>query len=139
MPYTIPIQVYEQLEAKLGKESAHIISESLEKSINATIEESKEHLKIVVSEELKKELVTKHDLVVTKMELEKQIMEVEKKIEKQIAEVDKKIIQVESRIDLVQKDMRLMELRIIAIVVLLFVLSNPNILDFLSRLFGIIK
>lgn len=116
MPYSIPIQVYEQLKVKLGKESAHIILESLEKSIKATIKESKEHLKIVVSEELKKELVTKHDLVVTKMELEKEVGSVRKEIDLVLEEID-----------LVRKDMRIMVIRIITIVVILFVLSNPNI------------
>lgn len=114
MPYSIPIKIYEQLEAKLGKESAQVVAEALEESIRNSIEEGKAQLKVIVSEELKKELATKYDL-----------KEVELKLQKEI--------------DLLRKDMRIMEIRIIAIVVILFVLSNPNMLDFLSRLFGIIK
>ncbi len=114
MPYSIPIKIYEQLEPKLGKESAQIIAEAVEESIRNNTEEGKAQLKVIVSEELKKELATKYDLKVLETEMKKEI-------------------------DLVRKDKRIMEIRIIAIMIILFVLSNPNTLDFLSRLFGIIK
>ncbi len=113
------------MEAKLGKESAHIVAEALEESIRNNIEEGKSQLKALVSEELKKELATKYDLKILEKEFE--------------LKLQKEIDQLRTEIDLIRKDMRIMEIRIIAIVVILFVLSNPNMLDFLSRLFGIIK
>ncbi|GIV27909.1 MAG: hypothetical protein KatS3mg027_1723 [Bacteroidia bacterium] len=121
MPYSIPIKIYEQREAKLGKESAHTIIEALEESILNSFEEGKAQLKVEVSEELKKELATKYDLKLVDTELRKGI----------------DLVRME--IELVRKDMRIMEIRIIAVIVILFILSNPNTLEFLSRIFGIIK
>jgi len=72
-------------------------------------------LKIVeISEELKKELATKYDLKILEVELRKEI-------------------------DLVRKDMKIMEIRLIAIIVIINIIFNPNTLELLGKLFGIIK
>lgn len=72
-------------------------------------------MKIVeISEELKKELATKYDLKILEVELRKEI-------------------------DLVRKDMKIMEIRLIAIIVIINIIFNPNTLELLGKLFGIIK
>ena len=114
MGYTIPVKVYEKREEKLGKETASILTEALEESIRSALEDSKDKLKVTISEELKKELATKYDLKLTEAELRKEI-------------------------DLVRKEMKIMEIRIIAILVIVMILLNQNALEFLARLLGIMK
>lgn len=125
MGYTIPVKVYEKLEEKLGKETASIVVETPEKSIDETIKESKENLKIVISEELKKELATKYDLKLVETELRKEIDLLREEMHKEI--------------DLVRKDMKIMELRIIAILIIAMLLLNQNSLEFIARLLGLMK
>jgi hypothetical protein len=69
---------------------------------------------VEISEELKKELATKYDLKILEVELRKEI-------------------------DLVRKDMKIMEIRLIAIIVIINIIFNPNALELLGKLFGIIK
>jgi hypothetical protein len=121
MGYTIPVKVYEKREEKLGKETASILTEALEESIRSALEDSKDKLKVTISEELKKELATKYDLKLTEAELRKEIDLVRKEI------------------DLVRKEMKIMEIRIIAILVIVMILLNQNALEFLARLLGIVK
>jgi hypothetical protein len=69
---------------------------------------------VEISEELKKELATKYDLKILEVELKKEI-------------------------DLFRKDMKIMEIRLIAIIVIINIIFNPNALELLGKLFGIIK
>jgi hypothetical protein len=69
---------------------------------------------VEISEELKKELATKYDLKILEVELKKEI-------------------------DLFRKDMKIMEIRLIAIIMIINIIFNPNALEFLGKLFGIIK
>jgi len=72
-------------------------------------------LKIVeISKELKKELATKYDLKILEVELTKEI-------------------------DLVRKNMKIMEIRLIAIIVIINITFNSNTLELLGKLFWIIK
>jgi hypothetical protein len=69
---------------------------------------------VEISEELKKELAAKYDLKILEVGLRKEI-------------------------DLVRKDMKIMEIRLIAIIVIINIIFNPNALELLGKLFGIIK
>jgi len=72
-------------------------------------------LKIVeISKELKKELATKYDLKILEVELTKEI-------------------------DLVRKNIKIMEIRLIAIIVIINITFNSNTLELLGKLFWIIK
>lgn len=55
MPATLPIKVYEILEAKLGKEDAKEVVNALEEVTRSLAKESK----LEVKDELKSELITK--------------------------------------------------------------------------------
>ncbi len=110
MAYAIPVKVYERLEEKLGKETASVVTEALEESIRAAIEDSRDRLRITISEDLKKELANKYDLKLTETELKKEI-------------------------DLVRKDLKITTIILIAVMVFL----NQNSLEFIARLFGILK
>ncbi len=114
MGYAMPTKVYEKLGERLGKETATVVTEALEDSIRSAIEDSKDRLKITISEELKKELATKHDLKLLEIDLRKEI-------------------------ELVRKDMKIMEIRITAILIIVMILLNQNSLEFIARLLGLMK
>jgi len=124
MAYAIPVKVYERLEEKLGKETASVVTEALEESIRAAIEDSRDRLRITISEDLKKELANKYDLKLTETELKKEIDLVRKEIDL-----------VKKEIDLVRKDLKITTIILIAVMVFL----NQNSLEFIARLFGILK
>ncbi len=128
MGYAIPVKVYEKLEEKLGKETASIVVEALEKSIDETIKESKENLKIVISEELKNELATKYDLKLVETELRKEIDLVRKEIDLVRKEIE--LVRLEFK-----KDLRIVTIILLAAIILL----NQNSLEFLAKLLGLMK
>ncbi|ACD66273.1 MAG TPA: hypothetical protein DEA57_07315 [Sulfurihydrogenibium sp.] len=114
MSDVIPLKAYQILEDTLGKEKAQELAEVLSIHISSELMNTKESLKVEISEELKKELATKYDLKILEVELRKEI-------------------------DLVRKDMKIMEIRLIAIIVIINIIFNPNALELLGKLFGIIK
>jgi hypothetical protein len=121
MSDVIPLKAYQILEDALGKEKAQALVEVLSTHISNELMNTKESLKVEISEELKKELATKYDLKILEVELRKEIDLVRKEI------------------DLVRKDMKIMEIRLIAIIVIINIIFNPNALELLGKLFGIIK
>jgi len=121
MGYTIPVKIYEKLEEKPGKETASVLVEFLERSIDETFKDSKESLKIIITEELKKELATKYDLKLVETELRKEIDLLRQEMHKEIA--------------LVRKDMKIITVILLAAIIFL----NQNSLEFLARLLGLLK
>ena len=69
MSTAIPIEVYEILEDKLGREQAHAITKALENA-GASIALQK---KAEIRDELSRELASKSDLLATKSELREEI------------------------------------------------------------------
>jgi len=128
MSDVIPLKAYQILEDALGKEKAQALVEVLSTHISNDLMNTKESLKVEISEELKKELATKYDLKISEVELKKEIDLVKKEIDL-----------VRKEIDLVRKDMKIMEIRLIAIIVIINIIFNPNALELLGKLFGIIK
>jgi len=51
MGYTIPIEIYEKFEEKLGKETASAVVKALEMSIKEAIKEGKRDLKNEINDE----------------------------------------------------------------------------------------
>ncbi len=117
MGYAIPIEIYDRLEEKLGREAAAAITEALQVSIKEAIKEGRSELKAEVSEDLKKELATKYDIEL----LRKEIDIVRKEID---------IVRIE-----VKKDLKIWAIILIAVMVIL----NQNSLEFIARLFGLVK
>jgi hypothetical protein len=139
MGYTIPIEIYEKFEEKLGKEAASVVVKALEMSIREAIKESKENIKTELTEELKKELATKYDIELLKKDIDILRQETNKEIGVLREEMHKEIGIVRKEIDLVRKEMKIMEIRIIAVLVIVMILLNHNAIEFLARLFGLIK
>jgi hypothetical protein len=121
MSYTIPIEVYEKLEARLGKETAFVVVEVLQKSVKESIEESEDKLKIKISEDLKKELASKYDIELLKKDIERVEIDLRKEID---------MLRLEIR-----KDMKIMTVIIVAVVIIL----NQNSLEFLLKVMGLLK
>lgn len=128
MSISIPYIIYEKLEEKLGKESAHAIAESLENVINESFSQSQEKLKYQITDELKKDLANKNDLLLVKQDLESKIDIIKKEIENMRKENDYKI-------ELLRKEMRM----IFVILTFLIIILNQNNIELIAKLFGIIK
>ncbi len=65
MAYTIPLEFYQHIEEKFGKELATQVAKTLESSVQVVESQAKEFAvqkKIELKEELTKELVTKAEL-----------------------------------------------------------------------------
>jgi len=165
MAYTIPPKIYEKLEEKLGRETASVILEALEASIRSALEDSKERLKVVISEELKKELATKYDLKLVEAELQrievelrtaidllreellKEISVLREETHKEIGVLREEtrkeigILREETRkeIDLIRKDMKIMEIRLLAILIIVMLLLNQGTIAFIARILGLLK
>ena len=142
MGYTIPIEIYEKFEEKLGKEAASVVVKALEMSIREAIKESKENIKTELTEELKKELATKYDIELLKKDIDilrqetnKEIGVLREEMHKEIGIVKKEIDLVKKEIDLARKDMKIITIIILAVIILL----NQNSLEFLARLLGLLK
>jgi hypothetical protein len=165
MAYTIPAKIYERLEEKLGRETASVIVEALEASIRSALEDSKERLKVGISEELKKELATRYDLKLIEAELQrievelrtaihllreemlKEIGVLREETHKEIGvlreETHKEIgilrEETHKEIDLIRKDMKIMEIRILAILIIVMLLLNQGTIAFIARILGLLK
>jgi len=98
------------------------------KSINESLEFSEEKLKISISYDLKKELASKYDIELLRQEMKTLEVEFKKGID-----VVRKEIEI-TRLEF-KKDLRIATIILIAIIVIL----NQNSLEFLAKLFGIVK
>jgi hypothetical protein len=132
MAYTIPAKIYEKLEEKLGRETASVIVEALEASIRSALEDSKERLKVGISEELKKELATKYDLKLVEKAMDLLREEMLKEIGVLREEMHKEI-------DLIRKDMKIMEIRLLAILIIVMLLLNQGTITFIAKILGLLK
>lgn len=121
MPISLPYTIYEKLEEKLGKESAHVIAESLENVINESFNQSQEKLKYQITDELKKELANKNDLLLVKQDLESKI------------ELLKK--DTDYKIELIRKEIRI----VFIVLAFLIIFLNQNNIELIAKLFGIVK
>lgn len=133
MAYTIPLEFYEMLEEKVGKETASKLVKVLENSIENAINDGFERQKIVISEELKKELASKYDIELLKRELESKIenleLKLENKIEKLESKLNNRIDRLEAEISIVKKDVDVLrkEMRFMFILLLVVMVAlNQN-------------
>lgn len=118
MAYSIPFQVYEKLEEKLGKETASIVTR---------VDESLENQRVKISEDLKKELASKYDIQLVMKEIEI--------VKKDIDIVKNEVDVVKKEVDLVRREMRFL----FGITILIIAVLNQNTLEFIAKIFGLIK
>ncbi len=124
---TLPYEVYELLEKKLGKEEAKEIGKTIEKVLE-TIEEKakqeKEIAKVQLKEELKNELATKEDIKL----LEQKIETVYERIETVRQEFKGEIRTLEWKMKLW-----------IAVVIFLILFTNRQTIELLLKVIGVLK
>jgi len=110
MAPSFPLEIYQRLEEKLGRDEAREITQALEIYIKETIKEGRAEFKAELKEELKQELATKYDIELVRKDIE--------------------LLRVEFK-----KDLRFW----LIILILLLIFLNQNALEFIAKFFGLIK
>jgi hypothetical protein len=135
MAATLPIEIYDILERKVGRDDAREIGKAIEFSFDK-IERKAEDValqkKLELKDELTKELASKADVLLTKTELRAEIDKVK-------GEIDKLRVDLEGKID--RLEVRLESKMRIYFLILLFtiIILNPKSIELVSRLLGILK
>jgi ABC-type phosphate transport system auxiliary subunit len=146
MPTTIPIEIYELLEKKIGSEEAKEVIKVITASLDA-IEKKADALalqkKLEIRDELRKELATKEDLLLLKSDLEGEIKVIRQEIQTVRQELLKEIQTVRQEL---LKEIQAVKIGLdrkftIMFVILFFtiIFLNQNALEFLARILGLIK
>ncbi|MBI4689159.1 MAG: hypothetical protein HY754_02650 [Nitrospirae bacterium] len=124
MATVIPIEIFELLEKKVGREEAKEVIKVIEASLD-TIEKKAETValqkKLELKDELTKELANKADIARLEGKIETDMARLEGKIEKEILRLDRKFT--------------------IMFIILFFtiIFLNQNALEFFVRVLGVIK
>ncbi len=102
MPATLPIELYDLLERKVGKDDAREVGKVILASFDA-IEQRSEAVvvqkKAEIKEELTKELTTKEDLIKSEGRLNEKIAAVEGRLNEKIAAVKEDLAKLEIRLN----------------------------------------
>lgn len=135
----VPIEIYDLLEKRLGRDDAMAVAKSIEASLSLIEERSREiaaQRKIEAKEELRvelrNELATKEDLVRAEGSLREDLVRVEGSLREDLAKLEGRI---EARFERLDKKFSLLFMATIFAVVFV----NQNALEFLARLIGLIK
>lgn len=110
MATSLPVELYEILEDRLGREQAHDIVKALESAADRISLQKKLELR----DELSKELASKADLLAVKAELQGEIR-------------------------LLRSDLQSSSKIYFIVTIAVIVLTNPRALDLVARLLGIVK
>jgi hypothetical protein len=135
---TIPLELYELFEKRLGKEEAKKAAELIKRSLEVIEERAKEQKKVVKAElkdELRKELATKEDIVLLDQKIETHYRELDQKVETVYRELNQKIETVRQEIKLSEERVK----RWLLLIVFLIVFLNQNTVMFLLKFAGLIK
>jgi ABC-type phosphate transport system auxiliary subunit len=135
MATTLPIEIYDILERKVGRDDAREIGKVIEFSFG-TIEKKAEDValqkKLELKDELTKELASKADILLTKTELRAEIDKVRSEIDKLRVELEGKIDRLEIKLE---SKMRIYFLILLFTIIIL----NPKSIELVSKLLGILK
>ncbi|MBI4690091.1 MAG: hypothetical protein HY754_07465 [Nitrospirae bacterium] len=138
MATVIPIEIFELLEKKVGREEAKEVIKVIEASLD-TIEKKAETValqkKLEIKEELTKELATKADIA----RLEGEIKTLRQEIHTVRQEIE--TVRVELKGEIGKEILRLDRKFTIMFIILFFtvIFLNQNALEFLAKVFGLIK
>ncbi len=131
----IPLEVYDLLERRLGREDALAVAKSIEASLTHIEQRSREIVvqrKIEAKEELRvelrNELATKEDLLAVREDLAK----LEGSLREDLAKLEGKM---DARFERMDRKFTLLFMATIFTVIFL----NQNALEFLARILGLIK
>ena len=135
---TVPLELYELFEEKLGKEKAKEAIKLVEEALKSVEEKAKEQKAIVKAElkdELRKELATKEDIAVLDQKIETVHRELDQKIETVYRELDQKIETVRQELKGEIKVLRVLIYVTLATVILM----NKGTIEYLVNLIKMMK
>jgi hypothetical protein len=127
MQAIMPIEIFNILEDKLGREDATKVSEAIELSFKAMENKANDlalQKKLELKDELTKELATKADLQLVRAE----IQQVETKLE--------------GKIDLVRSEIKVYHAQTrlyFVVLICVIIISNPTSIELIAKLLGIVK
>ena len=142
---TVPLELYELFEEKLGKEEAKEAIALVEKAFGTIEEKAKEQktvIKAELREELRKELATKEDVLLVKEELLGEIGKLEQKIETVHKELEQKMetVRQELKGDIKELKGEIKVLKIlIYVTILAVVFMNKGTIEYLVNLIRMMK
>jgi len=120
---TVPLELYELFEEKLGKEKAKEAIKLVEEALEAVEEKAREQKAIVkaeIREELRKELATKEDIAVVRQEIETVRQEMKTLEERLMGEI--KVLKI-----------------LIYVTLLVVILMNKGTMEYLVNLIRMLK
>jgi hypothetical protein len=142
---TVPLELYELFEEKLGKEEAKEAIALVEEAFGTIEEKAKEQktvIKAELREELRKELATKEDVLLVKEELLGEIGKLEQKIETVHKELEQKMetVRQELKGDIKELKGEIKVLKIlIYVTILAVVFMNKGTIEYLVNLIRMMK
>jgi len=150
MPSVLPIELYQQLEAVIGKDHATQAYKVAEDFLGTIEVQSKEALRVLTDnnrnalrEELRKELASKADLLNTKTELQAEIAKVKTELQAEIAKVKTELqaeilkVKAELQLEMSRLERKFTIQFLLLLVAILFV--NRDALTFVAKLAGLLK
>jgi hypothetical protein len=139
MPTTLPLEIYDILERKVGRDDAREIGKAIEFSFEA-IERKAEDValqkKFELRDDLTKELASKADVLLVKTELKSEIDKLRVELR---AEIDKLRVEVRGEIDKLRIELE-SKMRIYFLILLFtIILLNPKSTELISKLLSVLK
>ena len=135
MPLTIPVELYEKLAEKLGKETAlevvKVFEENQKQLEDKVVEETKKR-KIELRDELRKELATKEDILLVRQEIEIVRQEIETVRQELKGEIETLRQEVKGEI-------KVLKMWIIVLGILMVALNQNSLELILKIIFGNIR
>ena len=135
---TVPLELYELFEKKLGKEEAkkaiELVKEALE-SIEEKAKEQKTLVKAELKEELRKELVTKEEFFGEIGKLRQEIETVRQELKGEIKALDEKIAGLEGRI---KGEIKVLKI-LIYVAILTVIFMNRGTMEYLVNLIKMLR
>jgi len=139
MPSVLPIELYQQLEAVIGKDHATQAYKVAEEFLGTIEVQSKEALRVLTDnnrnalrEELRKELASKADLLNTKTELQSEILKVKTELQAEMLK-----IKAELQLEMSRLERKFTIQFLLLLAAILFV--NRDALTFIAKLSGLLK
>ena len=135
---TVPLELYELFEEKLGKEKAKEAIKLIEEALEAVEEKAKEQKTVIKAElkdDLRKELVTKEEFFGEIGKLRQEIETVRQELKGEIKALDEKIAGLEGRI---KGEIKVLKI-LIYVAILTVIFMNRGTMEYLVNLIKMLR
>lgn len=131
----IPIEIFELLEKKIGREETKEVVKVIEDSLE-TIERKADEValqkKLEIRDELRKELASKEDVLLVRQELRQELQAVRQELRQEMRTVRQEMqtikVELEGKIELVKSDIKRLDMKLNFLIILMIIaltLMNP--------------